>query len=132
MTSILEEAQKIVTGDRRNDYGDAYENMLHIAEMVTAYLKHKLKPGVSISPSDIAKFNILQKLSRSVTADKRDNRVDTAGYAYVWDYCAEREFKSSPIDMEQIVKLLAEEGLWDRVKAELKNAIEKEAVCGNH
>ncbi len=79
--SILQEAERLVNGDRQQSYGDASESFERIADFWHAYLKTKLKGDAHISAKDVAAMMILLKISRSVTCNKRDNWVDIAGYA---------------------------------------------------
>lgn len=79
--SVLQEAERLVNGDRQASYGDASESFERIADFWHAYLKTKLKSDVHISAKDVASMMILMKVSRSVTSNKRDNWVDMAGYA---------------------------------------------------
>lgn len=74
--TILEEARRIVDGDRRQDYGHPSENHGMTAALWTAYL------GVDVTARDVCLLNILQKVSREGSgAPKRDNLVDIAGFA---------------------------------------------------
>lgn len=73
--SILQEAERLVNGDRHQDYGTATESFGRIAAMWSAYKDWE------ITPKDVACMMILMKVSRSVTSTKRDNWTDIAGYA---------------------------------------------------
>ena len=73
--SVLQEAERLVNGDRQASYGSASESFKRIAKLWTAYR------GVEFTPKDVASMMILMKVSRSVTSNKRDNWVDMAGYA---------------------------------------------------
>lgn len=79
--SVLQEAERLVNGDRQQSYGDASESFERIADFWHAYLKTKLKGDAHISAKDVAAMMILLKVSRSVTCNKRDNWVDAAAYA---------------------------------------------------
>ena len=79
--SVLQEAERLVNGDRQQSYGDVSESFERIADFWHAYLKTKLKDTEHISAKDVASMMILMKVSRSVTSAKRDNWVDIAGYA---------------------------------------------------
>lgn len=73
---ILEQAARIISGDREDDYGDAAPSFDRIAGMWEAYL------GVEMSAVDVANMMILLKVSRSITsADKLDTWYDICGYA---------------------------------------------------
>jgi len=73
--TVLDEAQRLVHGARRHDYGTPFENHSRTAALWSAYLQ------VSLSPEQVCFLNILQKISRSVTSVTRDTLVDIAGYA---------------------------------------------------
>jgi Domain of unknown function (DUF6378) len=75
--TILEEAQRLVYGDRNNDYGHPYHDMSRTAKIWSAIL------GVEVEPLQVAMCMIGVKLSRQVNKSKRDNMVDIAGYAEV-------------------------------------------------
>jgi hypothetical protein len=79
--SILQEADKIINGDRQQDYGSAEQSFGRIAELWTTLLKHKLSPVEKVTSVDVARLLLAMKLSRSITSFKRDNWVDAAGYA---------------------------------------------------
>lgn len=79
--SVLQEAERLVNGDRQQSYGDASESFERIADFWHTYLKTKLKDTEHISAKDVASMMILMKVSRSVTSSKRDSWVDIAGYA---------------------------------------------------
>ena len=79
--SILEEAQNLTSGTRQTDYGHPLDDYTRTAELWTALLRHKLKPGESIEWSDAIRCMCTVKLSRDVHRMTRDNMVDAAGYA---------------------------------------------------
>jgi hypothetical protein len=82
--TILEEAQNLVCGDRREAYGGIRENLDMIATMWNQLLAPKLNSP--LDAQDVARLNIATKLARDVTGKpKRDNCVDIAGYAYLLD-----------------------------------------------
>ena len=73
--TILEEAQRLVYGDRNKDYGTPLTNHSRTASLYSAYL------GIPISPEQVCYLNILQKIARGMNAFKRDTITDIAGYA---------------------------------------------------
>jgi hypothetical protein len=81
--SILEEARRIVKGDRQNQYGPPDQDFQRTAKMWSA-----LK-GVEFSAQDVAMFMICLKLSRQTHQNKRDNWVDVAGYAECGSKCGQ-------------------------------------------
>ena len=80
--SILQEAQRLIHGDRNASYGHPLDNHSTTAEMVTAFLRRKYGPQVpALDAEDVCWFNVLQKVSREANVHKRDNGVDICGYA---------------------------------------------------
>lgn len=73
--TTTDEAERIVNGARRWNYGTPKVNHGRTAAMWGAYL------GVDVSARDVCWMNILQKVSRDRNAPVRDNLVDTIGYA---------------------------------------------------
>lgn len=85
MTTVFEEAEQIVNGDRQNDYGHPADNHERTALLWNAYLEAKqvgLPKGfiVELGPEDVCWLNVLQKIARQLNASKRDNLIDSAGY----------------------------------------------------
>lgn len=83
--TILEEAQRLVTGDRGADYGHPIDDFGRTAQMWSALL------GIPVSAADVALCMAALKLSREVNRPKRDNRVDAAGYLLTLEMVRERE-----------------------------------------
>lgn len=79
--TILEEAQRITSGDRQRDYDHPTPNHQRIADLWNAYLGIRRAPMADISPADVASMMILLKLARNVFTPKRDSATDIAGYA---------------------------------------------------
>ena len=97
--SILEEAQRLTSGDRNDAYGCALTDYTRTAEIWTALLKHKLKPGESIEWQDAIRCMIGVKLSRDVHRMIRDNAVDIAGYARCRQDALEAECNADSITL---------------------------------
>lgn len=77
---MLEEALRIVYGQRQKDYGDALSNHTKIAEFWTAVI------GIPITPQQVVMCMIGLKLARLTNApNHRDSWVDIAGYVGVAD-----------------------------------------------
>lgn len=78
--SVCAEADRIVSGDRRNSYGTPYQNFTDTAALWTVMLRKKLAPGMSVDAVDVALCMTQIKLAREAHLPKRDNRVDGCGY----------------------------------------------------
>lgn len=73
--SVLAEAEEIINGQRREDYGGPAESFGRIARMWSGYL------GSEVTPEDVAMLMVLLKVSRAKQGFQRDSLVDIAGYA---------------------------------------------------
>lgn len=78
--TILQEAQRLVHGDRQGDYGHPLDDFTKTAMIWQAIIGHKLQPGQNIEPEDVGLCMVGVKLSRQVNKPKRDNLTDGAGY----------------------------------------------------
>ncbi len=84
--TILQEAQRLVHGDRGDDYGHPILDFTRSGRMWGAIL------GIpDVPPEKVAMCMIAVKLSREVNRNKRDNRVDMAGYAETLDMVRQRQ-----------------------------------------
>jgi hypothetical protein len=72
--SILEEAERLVNGDRNDAYGPPWEDYARTVAIFNAWTGH------SLSAADGMRFMVAVKLSRETHAFRRDNYVDAAGY----------------------------------------------------
>jgi len=90
--TILEEAIRITTNNREVDYGHPYYNMTTTALFWSAVL------GIEVTPEQVALCQIGTKLAREIHKQKRDNIVDIAGYARVYERVVEKrvELAESP------------------------------------
>lgn len=81
--TILAEAERIASADRQRYYGHPLDNHRCTAEMWQAYLLRCgwTPPARGMNVRDVCQLNILQKISRDANQPKRDNLVDTCGYA---------------------------------------------------
>lgn len=89
MTTVLEEAEGLVNGARRERYGPPEESLSGIAEYWTAYLRGKMTAAAreglvvsqfSVDAHDVCMLMTLLKIARSHKGYHRDSNVDGAGY----------------------------------------------------
>lgn len=74
--SVLQEAQRLIHGERATTYGHPRENFKRIADLWTAYL------GREIKPLDVGLMMVLMKVARLEQGTyHRDSVTDIAGYA---------------------------------------------------
>lgn len=78
--TILQEAQKLVYGDRQASYGSPFDDFSKTAALWTVILGDALQPGAKVTPEHVALCMVQVKVSRQLHGPKRDNLVDGAGY----------------------------------------------------
>lgn len=83
--TILDEASRLVMGNRQADYGHPAEDFARTAGMWRALF------GWDVKPEDVALAMVLVKLSREKHKSKRDNRVDGCGYLACYEMVLERQ-----------------------------------------
>jgi aminopeptidase-like protein len=89
-TSVLEEAQTIIYGDREKTYGHPAKNLKTIANMWTAYMNNMDDGNFTITAKDVAAMMMLVKVARFANdPTHRDNLVDVCGYAALIERCDE-------------------------------------------
>lgn len=81
------QARKITrTGQREAAYGAPGKDFQRTAGMWSSYLRMKLKPGMDITPEDMAAMMVMLKLSRlAETPHHHDSKVDAIGYMICYD-----------------------------------------------
>lgn len=80
--SILDEAARIVNGDRQQSYGHPRDNHECTAELWNAYInRREIGYHKGFDAYDVCMLNILQKISRLANSRERDGLVDIAGFA---------------------------------------------------
>jgi hypothetical protein len=85
MTNVLEEADDLIHGIKREEYGPAKESAEGAAAIWNEILKSKLSSP--ITAEDFCLCMIGVKLVREAARRKRDNLVDIAGYAGLAELC---------------------------------------------
>lgn len=73
--TILQEAQRIIHGQRRDDYGDVTESFQRIADLWSPIV------GQAVTPAQVALCMLQLKVARYLNGKQRDSVVDIAGYA---------------------------------------------------
>jgi hypothetical protein len=85
--SVLEEAKRLINGDRNNQYGPPTQDFKRTADMATAF--GFTVNGLPLQAHHVAIFMMLLKTSRLAwTPGKRDSWVDAAGYSGCGYECA--------------------------------------------
>lgn len=74
---LLQDAIKLVEGDRQKEYGDKLKNHQNIADLWSVFLKKK------ITPHDVAICMALVKVARLMNQHKKDSYLDMAAYAAI-------------------------------------------------
>lgn len=78
--NVLEEANKIIYGDREETYGSPALNLNKIAEQWSLYMDQKYGIGVPLTYEDVCWMMSDLKKCRQMHMQKRDNLVDALGY----------------------------------------------------
>ena len=94
--SALQEAQRLVYGDRGKDYGHPFVDYTKTARLWSIIL------GTDVTCEQAILCMVAVKISREIHNPKRDNRVDMAGYAE----CLERVRILSPEEREKMLETL--------------------------
>jgi hypothetical protein len=80
--TILQEAQRLVHGDRGADYGHPIDDYTCTGRLFSAVISKWLGQYVPDMPAEICTLLMAQvKISRQLNKPKRDNMTDLAGYA---------------------------------------------------
>lgn len=85
--SISAEAERIIAGSKREEYGPAKDSFENIADTWTAHLRQRqlLRPQHKLRGQDVAIMMAAFKLLRESAQGKRDNLVDAVGYILLAD-----------------------------------------------
>jgi len=92
-SNILEEAHKVIYGDREQTYGEPSVNLRRIAELWSTYLGIDiLGSSNGLTPSDVCNMMILLKVARLKNQpEHRDSQVDICGYAALMERIQKEE-----------------------------------------
>lgn len=78
--TLLQEAEELINGQRKEDYGDAKACFKRIAAFWSDYLCHR--DHSELSCHDVANMMILLKVARDANnPGQRQNHTDIAGYS---------------------------------------------------
>jgi hypothetical protein len=87
--TILEEAQRLVTGDRQDAYSHPKHDFATTAKFWKVYIDRRIESGHELfQPEDVAAMLRLLKESREAHKHKRDNLADIAGYSQCQSWIA--------------------------------------------
>lgn len=91
--TILQEADRIVSHDRGQDYGHPLDDFSKTALMWSAIF------GIDVQPEQVPLAMIAVKISRELNRPKRDNLVDVAGYAKTLDMVHEERARRADAEL---------------------------------
>ena len=75
--TLLEEAKKLIGGDRQKEYGDKLKNHQNIADLWSVFLEKKF------TDHDVAICMALVKVARLMNQHEKDSYIDMAAYAVI-------------------------------------------------
>jgi len=78
--TVCQEAQRVVNGARRRDYGHPLDNHTRTAEGWRWWIRGRHGADVPLDAEDVCFMNDVQKSSRAMNRMIRDTLVDKAGY----------------------------------------------------
>ena len=89
--TILQEAQRLVHGDRGADYGHPHTDYKCTADMWRSLILRRYGVVIEITPDFACLMMMAVKMSREAGKHKRDNLTDAAGYAECASMCIDRQ-----------------------------------------
>lgn len=102
--TVVDEALRIVRGNREGVYGPPDQNFRTIAAMWSAWLTVRLRAPVTLEPADICHLMILMKEARIANSPlHRDSLVDIVGYADCADVC-QRAAVETPLGLSEMLQ----------------------------
>ena len=104
--NILQEADKITGGARRESYGDPDKSLTVLANAWNNYLQMRglIPPGLSLQKTDVAMLMVILKVYRNASKSQRDNLVDIAGYARVAEMADPKLYGEEPLDIPEFLR----------------------------
>ena len=111
--SVLNEAIKIINGERNQQYGSPEDSFSLIAKLWNIYLAETGVDDFELDKRDVAFMMMLLKVARELNGHKRDNIVDLCGYAGLYADMAEPKvvYFTSPITMRSCDPALTRLGI---------------------
>lgn len=88
--SPLDEAKKLVHGDRGTAYGHPFVDYECTADLWRALIKRRYGVDIDLTPDFACLMMVAVKLSREAGKHKDDNLVDAAGYVECAAMCLEK------------------------------------------
>ena len=92
-TTVLEEANSLIVGQRNDDYDHPLDNFTRIAKIWSAIL------GIEVTYRQVALCMDGVKLAREAFKPKRDNRVDGPGYWGALDMAINEEERRANVSV---------------------------------
>lgn len=87
--NVLQEADKLVHGDRNEAYGHPLDDFGCTAAIWRAMIKRRYGLDVPVDPDFVGLCMAAVKLSRESGKHKTDNLIDLAGYAETTQMCVD-------------------------------------------
>lgn len=82
VTSILDEARRIIYGDREKTYGAPDKNLQTIANFWSDFISNKYSMKLHLNVDDVCLLMVLVKVARLANdPSHKDSQVDLCGYA---------------------------------------------------
>lgn len=103
--NVLQEANKIIFGDREATYGPPLVHFEIVAEFWRLFLERKHNVQIALLPDDVTTMMVLLKVARLMhTPSHRDTLVDIAGYAGLMDRMSTDTVMETPMPFEERIE----------------------------
>ena len=113
---ILALADKIINGERQDQYGKAEDNFAAIGVVWAVLLRNKLKDGEHIDARTTALLLAGMKVVRESNAPKLDNWVDLAGYAGLGGkICLQEMLEGEKVATTAVVQVVKKQSFFKKV-----------------